>query len=101
MTRMASVMAAGVSSSASVRVNRPSYSAVPTIAPSTPSPTRPIRARRSSSSVMPPLATTGRSVSAQTSLSSWRLGPCSMPSLATSVTTYLAQPSASSRASTS
>ena len=71
------------------------------IAPSTPTSTRPISARRSSSSVMPPLATTGRSVAAQTSRSSCRLGPCSMPSLSTSVTTYRAQPSSSSRASTS
>ena len=41
----------------------------------------------SSSVDTPPLATTGRSVRAQTSRSSARLGPWSMPSLLTSVTT--------------
>ena len=43
--------------------------------------------RRSSSVETPPEATTGRSVRAQTSRSSSRFGPSSMPSLLTSVTT--------------
>src|SRR3954454_9509339 len=50
---------------------------------------------------MPPEATTGRSVAAHTDRKRSRFGPCSVPSLLTSVTTYRAQPSASSRARTS
>src|SRR3954454_6533628 len=60
-----------------------------------------MRARMSSRGVAPPEATTGRSVAAQTSRSSGRFGPWSMPSLFTSVTTYRAQPSRSSLARTS
>src|SRR3954452_15068209 len=71
------------------------------IAPSTPSGTRSASADRSASSVMPPDATTGRSVAAHTDRSRSRFGPCSMPSLLTSVTTYLLQPSPSRRPRTS
>ena len=53
-------------SSASSRVNALAYSALPTIAPSTPSGTRAAMARRSSREETPPEATTGRSVAAQT-----------------------------------
>src|SRR3954447_9277845 len=66
--------------------------------PSTPSGTSSRRASRSARPETPPLATTGRSVRRQTSRSSSTLGPRSMPSLTTSVTTYRAQPSASRRA---
>ena len=55
----------------------------------------------SSSLATPPLATTGRSVRSHTARSSFRLGPVNVPSLVTSVTTYRAQPSLSSRARTS
>ena len=82
-------------------MNAPSYRAVPTIAPSTPSGTSAAIARRSARLDTPPLATTGADVRAQTSRSRARFGPRSVPSLSTSVTTYRAQPSASSRSSVS
>src|SRR5699024_6345274 len=72
---------------ASSRVKAPSYRAVPMMAPSTPSGTSPAMARRSSRPATPPLATTGLSVCSHTVRSSSRLGPLSMPSLLTSVTT--------------
>src|SRR3954452_13321878 len=90
-----------VSARASSSVNRPSYSAVPMIAPSTPSGTRSAIAERSASSVIPPEATTGLSVAAHTDFRRSRFGPWSMPSLFTSVTTYRAQPSLSRRSRTS
>src|SRR6266404_3824818 len=69
------------------------------MAPSTPSGTSEAMARRSARLDTPPLATTGAVVRAQTARSRSRLGPRSVPSLSTSVTTYRAQPSASSRSS--
>src|SRR6478609_7231658 len=72
---------------ASSRVNASAYSALPTMAPSTPSGTSREIARRSASEETPPEATTGLSVAAQTSRRRARLGPCSVPSLAMSVTT--------------
>ena len=54
---------------------------------STPISTNPMRTRMSSSVVTPPDATTGRSVREHTSRNRSRFGPCSMPSLSTSVTT--------------
>ena len=67
------------------------------IAPSTPSGTSSARAQRSVRVEIPPLATTGLSVAAQTWRSSSRLGPASMPSEFTSVTTKRAQPASSRR----
>src|ERR1022692_334114 len=84
--------------SACSRVNSPAYSALPMMAPSTPPGTSAAIACRSSRLDTPPLAITGREVRAQTARSRSRLGPVSVPSLVTSVTTYREQPSASSRA---
>src|SRR5262249_17969684 len=89
------------SASASSRVNAPAYRALPMIAPSTPISVRLARARRSSRDDTPPLATTGALVREHTLRYRSRLGPRSMPSLSTSVMTYLAQPSASRRSSAS
>src|SRR5215470_538671 len=88
-------------SSASSRVNAPAYSALPTMAPSTPSGASAASARRSSRLDTPPLAITGRPVPAHTRRSRSRLGPARVPSLVTSVTTNRRQPSRSSRASAS
>ncbi len=71
-------------------MNASAYRAFPTIAPSTRRPSSRPRlaiARKSSSDDTPPLATTAASVQAHTSRSSCRLGPVSVPSLSTSVTT--------------
>src|SRR5699024_930924 len=87
--------------SASGRVNAPAYSALPTIAPSTPSSVSSRNARRSSRLDTPPEAITGASVAAHTCRRRSVFGPRIVPSLVTSVTTYREQPSASRRASTS
>src|SRR5215217_3271170 len=67
------------------------------IAPSTPWGTSSASALMSASEEIPPLATTRASVRSQTRCSRPRFGPDSMPSEATSVTTYLRQPAAFSR----
>src|SRR5699024_2476119 len=86
---------------ASGRVNRSAYSALPTIAPSTPMSASPAIARRSTSRETPPEASTGALASPHTSRSSPSFGPARAPSLLTSVKTEREQPSASSRASAS
>jgi hypothetical protein len=86
--------------SASGSVKTQTDSALPTIAPSPPSPTRPAIERRSARLLTPPLATTGR-VGVHTSRRKQRFGPVGVPSLYASVRTDLLHPSASSRASTS
>src|SRR5690606_19860479 len=73
--------------SASGIVNAPEYSALPTIAPSTPMPVSDAMARRSSRLETPPEATTGLSVCSHTWRSRSRFGPLSVPSFVTSVTT--------------
>src|SRR5699024_2698128 len=62
------------------RVNAPAYRALPTIAPSTPAGTRSRRAAMSSRLEMPPEATTGASVRAQTWASRSVFGPRIVPS---------------------
>ena len=61
--------------SACSSVNAPAYSALPTIAPSTPSGARAAIARRSARLATPPLAITGRPVPAHTRRSRSRFGP--------------------------
>ncbi len=85
--RASSLLETRVSSSASVRVKLPTYRAVPMMAPSTPTSTSAARSAMSVRDDIPPLATTGASVREHTSRSRSVLGPDSMPSEATSVTT--------------
>ena len=66
---------------------------MPTIAPSTPLPVSVAMARRSSRLDTPPEAITGASVRSATARSRSRLGPPSVPSLVTSVTTNREHPS--------
>ena len=68
-------------------MNFPAYKALPTIAPSTPVPTKAARAAMSSRDEIPPLAITGLLVAAHTDFNNSMFGPARVPSFATSVTT--------------
>src|SRR5438067_3052210 len=81
----------------SARPNRPSYRAVPAMAPASPPIPAAARARRCESSPAPPLAMTlACGAASETSRKSARSNPSSVPSRATAVTTSHSTPSPAS-----